>query len=240
MKQHILKTLIFIFILLGQSQQGMSADTSLEELGIFKNPDTGKYVHRHIDHYTTAEEMGIAERLCACARAQLKANGGISGLADKDKSEVRRAIILTYGAAAYFGNPEALEQLSDSLSTDWSGEGIYEREAARAAGTSPARSLWERAKDYQRRGRPIPEGSVPTMEGVEIPKKILEARREAEEERKEAEEAARRAEAAARAATAAGAGDDEESKREDAPLLGGLRHRPPKATGHLDEEGLAE
>jgi hypothetical protein len=238
MKQYILKTLIFIFILLGYSQQGVASGIPLEELGIYKDPDTGKYVFEHVDHYPTAAEMAIAEGLYNSARTQLRKHR-ISGLGNKP--DIRRAIILNFKAAAYYGHRDAMQLLADSLAMDWSGQKKYESDAASAVRRSEAKDIWNNSKSFIRRGKAIPDRRLDMLEDVQIIDKIMEARRKAEEERKEAEEAARRAEEEARTAAAAGAVDDadeEESKREDVPLLGGLRHRPPKATGHLDEEGL--
>lgn len=184
MKQKLIKILAITLLLLGKTQQGMASGIPLEELGVYQDPETKKYVLQHIDHYPTKEEMRIAEGLYASARAQLKKHG-IPGL--ESKPDIRRATVLALAEAARYGHPEALKWLSDSLSTDWSGEEKYEDEAARAVATSPVKSLWRRAEDYQRISLPIPDRVVSTMKGVKIPKEILEVRRKAEEEREAAE-----------------------------------------------------
>lgn len=229
MRRQIIKSLIFIFTLLGVFQQGSASGIPLEELGIYQDPETKTYVFRHINHCPTEDEMRFAEGFYASARTQFK-RYHIDGLADKP--DIRRATILALSRAAYYGHPDALGWLWNSLKRDWSGKKKYEDEAARAVGSSRAKNLWKQAKSYQRRGKPIPEDIIPTMEGVEIPRRILEARRKAEEER---EEAARAASAARPAEVVLEETHEDPKEDERVPLL---RRRP--TADHHEGEDLTE
>lgn len=232
MRQKLTKILVMILVLLGITQQGRASGIPLEELGIYKYPDSGnpdskKYVFQHVDHYPTEEEMKLAEGLYASAKTQLR-RYHVRGLADKP--DIRRGIVVTYSRAAYYGHPDATEFLISSLRVDWSGEKKYEREAARAVRKSPAKNLWDRAKDYQKMGKlPLEHlvAVIPKMDGVIIPKEIIEARRKAkaEEEREEAAEAVARL-------SAVTLEEADEGAKEGEPLL----RRRPTAGLHEDDD----